>query len=1617
MRTVPALAGLAVVASLVLVPFFLHSDSNSQSNSSAALATSNAKRVAPAQITQHSATAPKLPTAAQSAAVPTNAAQRISQLPLSFEANAGQTDSTVKFLSRGRGYSLYLTGTEAVIALKKDSPATSPTPRNPEPISTKSAQHTETKILRMQLADANPSPRIVAADQLPGNVNYFIGNDRSKWRTNVPTYAKVQYQNVYPGVDLVYYGNQGQLEYDFVVAPNADPSVVQLRFNESEKLRINAQGQLLIGREQNAVRFEKPVIYQQIGETKKPVDGAYVLASNNKIGFKLGSYDRSQPLVIDPVLSYSTFWGATASVQGITVDASGNIFFTGNTGPSGFPVTNPYQAVSAGQTDAFVTKLTSGGTAAAYSTYLGGSAYDSATAIAVDSTGDAYVVGTTASTNFPVLNAIQSSNAGGNDAFVTKLDPSGSVLVYSTYLGGSFTDGANGVAVDSTGSAYVTGYTSSNNFPTANALQPVSASGYDAFVAKIAPAGNSLTYSTYLGGTGNDYGSGIAIDSTGSAYVVGYTFSTNFPTSANAFRSSNRARGNAASNAFVSKINPAGSALTYSTYIGGSGSVYSFGEYTSGIAIDPIGNAYIAGYTASTDYPTLNPIQPANNGGFDIFVTELNTTGSALVYSTYLGGSADDYSGGIALDISANTYVTGYSYSSNYPLFHASQLVNNGGSDVVLTKINPNGALSYSTYLGGSSYDFGYAIAVDSNGDAFLGGSTSSPNFPTVSPLQSSGAGFVAELAVSPTTTSLTASPNPSNFGQAVTLTATVSTQASGTPTGTVAFYDATTLLGRAAVSSGQAVLTTSAIPSTSQSIAAQYSGDSNFGPSIGAFSQTVIGSLTSISPTALSFGQQLYNTTTAAQIVTVSNIGNATLHISGIAFVGLNPQDFAQTNNCPQAGVATGSSCQINVTFTPTEGGNRIASLAITDDAPGSPQSVPLTGFGIMPLANFPSGASLSFGNQQIGVSSASQTITFENNGNAPLAISGITINGSNPGDYSQANFCPLAPVSLAPGATCSITVTFTPTAQGTRFATLTINDNVFLSPQQLGLVGTGTGQPITNALPTQAFIGGGSSAMFVELGQAAIALNGGAGGGCVWSQLANTAVLARDNRTTPSTDQQGNIWIVWSPGTGTCAAPTGNYAVYSYMSLDSVAADRCFFEVDSSSISGCVQILTVAPAAAGSNLLCYPSTTTCSYFGDTTGGLPSAVTNAVSNAHWFAVGTDLLPVDAKFATFRALAPCGQQVARQPFDLELRSAYGLGYAGGTPGVGVPIQSYYSTNSVPIIDFNLTGTDPISGLAVPPFSVSTVGAQPVVVVVSPAGGDGIGAATDIPSYVLMNFYNGALGRATDLLGPVQPYAVTSLVPEPLSGAYNTFEWSIVNSSQFHDSQDAYNCSGTSVSSNPLNLQSLNGQFANSGQQFAYRRRVVGSAEMAAQLQAGSTGDNRLGYFLWNANNASTFTETNGKYLTVNGVDPLLNSYTDGVLPGVDPSHPASNVTFKYLNAGDYPIWTALRIVTQSPAPVAVTNLVQATQAYSSLQHDFIPVSQLNVWHSHFYVPSINSNVAANGVTVNPTSPNDLCNGSLPEFGGDAGGSTLLKHVNRDFCVDFGDITGLINKTN
>jgi hypothetical protein len=509
---------------------------------------------------------------------------------------------------------------------------------------------------------ANAAPQVEGQDELPGKVNYFIGNDPEKWLRNVPTYRKVYYKNVYPGIDVVYYGNQRELEYDFVVAPGANPKAIKFTVEGADKIRLDKTGNLLLNLKHGEVRLHKPLIYQLTEHgSRREVKGDYAI-KGTEIRFRVQRFDSGKPLVIDPVLSYSTYLGGSDSEQafGIAVDSQGSAYVTGSTDDDLFRGTFPttpgaFKTTSQGGS-AFVSKLDPTGSTLVYSTYI--SSNSVGRSIAVDASGNAYVTGTTTANDFPIVNGLKSS-INAQDAFVTKLNSSGSGLLFSTLLGGTNEDTGSGIAVDGNGNIYVVGSTLSTNFPTVNANQSNAQGCYDGFVTRIDPSAPSYVFSTYFGGTGCDHATAVALDTSANVYVTGTTDSTNFPTTANAFQGT---MVGFFGDAFVTKLTTSG-ALVYSTYLGGGTS-----DSGNGIAVDTSGNAYVVGSTSSVNFPTLNPILGAINGGAEVFVTKLNSQGSGLVYSTFLGGTDADFGNGIAVDSAGNAYVTGTTDSVEFPI-------------------------------------------------------------------------------------------------------------------------------------------------------------------------------------------------------------------------------------------------------------------------------------------------------------------------------------------------------------------------------------------------------------------------------------------------------------------------------------------------------------------------------------------------------------------------------------------------------------------------------------------------------------------------------------------------------------------------------------------------------------------------------------------------------------------------------------------------------------------------------------------------------------------------------------------------------------------------------------
>jgi hypothetical protein len=754
------------------------------------------------------------------------------KLPLSFEANRGQADPAVKFLAHGPASSLLLTDSGAVFAFANHGPSPADHGAHLQRLAAKliasgasavpkAAPERKPSVLRMQLDGARTSGPITGEDALPGTANYFIGNDPAQWRSEIPTFAKVRYTGIYPGIDLVFYGNQQQLEYDFVVVPHADASRIRLHFDGARNIAVAANGDLDIGMDSRSIRFHKPTVYQRIGGEVHPVEGSFELSSAHTVGFRLGAYDHAEQLVIDPVLAYSTYVGG-GWVEALAVDDAGEAVISGvgfggiATTPGAFETKDP---IAVEGDPVYVAKLNAEGTGLIFATYLQGkAAYDIdswAYGVGVDREGNVYVAGQTDLSDFPTTkDAFMAKKPHAQvTGFVSKLNAEGTKLIYSTYLGGSkpaapgkhASDALYGLAVDAAGHAYVTGVTWSSDFPTTpgayqRKLKPGN-TRISCTVSKLNLDGSGLDYATYLGGSWVDMCRAIAIDREGNATVGGFTESEDYPVTARAVP---RKVTGMAGDGMVSKLNADGTKLLYSTYLGGSSAL----DEVVRIADDPAGNVYVLGSTASTDFPTTPGVyqRHVDTGSISAFVAKFTAEDTSLSYATYLGESWV-YPTGIAADSSGDAYITGDGAKGRYPITQGAFLTAayEEGSVAFLTELNRTGsALKYSTFLGGSQggeCGCAEAVAIGADGDVYLAGRTYSPDFP-VTPdaymtTMGNGSSFVPYVmklnteymkALPATVITITASANPQRAGEPVTFTAQVRSNGARVPTGLVGF-------------------------------------------------------------------------------------------------------------------------------------------------------------------------------------------------------------------------------------------------------------------------------------------------------------------------------------------------------------------------------------------------------------------------------------------------------------------------------------------------------------------------------------------------------------------------------------------------------------------------------------------------------------------------------------------------------------------------------------------------------------------------------------------------------------------------------------------------------------
>lgn len=639
-----------------------------------------------------------------------------SDLPLYFEPNYGQTDPQIRFIARGLGYSMFL-ASEGVTMILDHSPGSEG--KNAE---------MDSAVVKISLSGANLTATMVGLDEQPGRVNYFTGSAPQNWRSNIPTFARVWYQQVWPGVDLILYGNQGQLEYDFIVAAGVDPGQIGMTFDGADQLRLGVNGNLLIDLPNGEhIQQQAPLIYQEVDGIRHTVEGGFVI-SGSHVHFDVGDYNPGFPLIIDPLLLYSTYLGGSGDEIGydVVVDGSGNTFITGSTSSANFPVLAGVDTSSNGGNDVFVTKLNAAGSALIYSTYLGGGGEDFGQSIALDGAGNVFLTGYTQSTDFPMtVGALDTTHPNvDSDAFIAKLNSSGSALVYSTFLGNTGDDYGYGIDVDGSGNVFVTGLTYSSAFSTTTGAYDTTYNGAgDAFVSRLNAAGSALIYSTYLGGAQLDEGRDIVVVG-GNAYLTGSTSSMTFPATVGSYDSSR----NGGSDAFLTKLNTTGSGLVSSTFLGGSGD-----DFGRALAVDISGNGYVTGETSSTNMPvTSGAFDTSTNGDIDVFVAKVDASGANLLFGTYLGGYGADKGLDIDLDSNDNPSITGSTASANFPTTPGAYDTTYAASgDVFVIRLKTNGSgLWYSTFIGGSNTEEGSAIALDGSGNAFVTG-FSYGNFPT----------------------------------------------------------------------------------------------------------------------------------------------------------------------------------------------------------------------------------------------------------------------------------------------------------------------------------------------------------------------------------------------------------------------------------------------------------------------------------------------------------------------------------------------------------------------------------------------------------------------------------------------------------------------------------------------------------------------------------------------------------------------------------------------------------------------------------------------------------------------------------------------------------------------
>ncbi len=906
-------------------------------------------------------------TARQMPVVPAQAGSRaaFAKLPIAFEPNQGQTDASASYIAHGSGYGLVLAPSEAVLSLGGKG--------------TSAAVH-------MQLEGAAANPVISPSEPLPGKSNYLRGNDPSRWVRNVPTFARVQYSAVYPGIDLVYYGHQGQLEYDFAVRSGADPKQIRLQIAGADRVSLGTDGSLRLKTSVREVRWNKPVVYQEVDGQRRNVEGRFQLLARNRVGFVLGPYDRSRDLIIDPILGYATYFGGTGDEVNpqIALDVNSNIYLSGTTSSAVVPhpacgaTGQPICSTLSGTTDVFVSKLDPIGSSVTYTTYLNGlslpvptapttygnaTGTDSSAGLVADNQGNVYVTGTTTSSDFPVTpTAFQSApKAAGAHVFLTKLDSTGTNLLYSSYLSGTGSDNAMSLAADNTGHAYILGWTTSvasGDFPTGTSFQqsPNNATRLY-FVAKFDTTLSlvpSLKFFSYLGGGDSSHSAtpvdgvgaacnqlpcgGITLDSTGDAFVAVGTLFSNMPV-INAYQ----AQINGGLDAYIVKISPDGGGLLYGTYFGGAGD-----DIANAIALDSSGNAYVAGSaTSATSLPvgTVKGILTYGGGATDGFIAKLSNPTSgvvALTFSSFLGGTGDDVATSIVTDTTQNAYVVGSTTSPNFPVPINGTSTPNSGTDAFLVKLNTSigfvsgtsSPVAFSKLFGGSGTDRATGMALNPTGSVLITGETNSANFPVQSQLGIS----VLQPALGGLRDAFLA-----NFGPQTDLALTITTSASLVAAGNVDTFTYTVKNNGPDPSAG-AVLTIP-VPAASG------------GYTLGAFPTTCAVTGTAVESCTLGTITSGNSTSVAIQVTasnTSSNTPPATLTMSGHVVPGNSAVDSVPGNNFGSAtatvetyttnvsptsvSVAAGATASYLVTVTPDSTNGFAGTIALSCVQPTTP-------------------------------------------------------------------------------------------------------------------------------------------------------------------------------------------------------------------------------------------------------------------------------------------------------------------------------------------------------------------------------------------------------------------------------------------------------------------------------------------------------------------------------------------------------------------------------------------------------------------------------------------------------------------------------------------------------